>query len=178
MKSSYERAVEKPVRYVDDSDMLVKCTNQNFVEENTISYFRTCTRCSSYFCYQCCGLSQKILKLLNDRNDNYSFCPDCAKPVLNALSMDKGIEEKYKSCFSLLQPRIVDLEKHSISLKIQINNKVDNSVFDDMINESKNKLETFESNLSCLRSEIDNLQPHPATRRRSDVVTTSLCKSQ
>ena len=35
-----------------------------------------------------------------------------------------------------------------------------------MVNESKKKLETFESNLSCLRSEIDNLQlkdPNPMT---------------
>ena len=39
-------------------------------------------------------------------------------------------------------------------------------MFDDMINESKKKLETFESNLPCLRSEIDNLQlkyPNPMT---------------
>ena len=26
---------------------------------------------NAHFCCQCCGLSQKILKLLNDRNDNY-----------------------------------------------------------------------------------------------------------
>ena len=45
--------------------------------------------------------------------------------------MDKDIEEKCQSYFSLLEP--------SINLKSQINNKVDNivnSVFDDMINES------------------------------------------
>ena len=53
--------------------------------------------------------------------------------------MDKDIEEKCQSYFNLLEPRIVDLEKHSINLKSQINNKVDNSVFDDMINESKKK---------------------------------------
>ena len=63
MKSSYGRAVKKPARY-DNSHMLVKCTNQNCVEENNISYFGICTRCSSYFCYQSCSLSQKILKLL------------------------------------------------------------------------------------------------------------------
>ena len=53
----------------------------------------------------------------------------------------------YQSYFSLqsyfiLEPRIVDLEKHSINLKSQINNKVDKSVFD-MINASKKKLGTF-----------------------------------
>ena len=60
--------------------------------------------------------------------------------------MDKNIEEMCQSYFSLLEPRIVDLEKHSINLS-QIDKKVDNSVFDDMINESKKKFETFESNL-------------------------------
>ena len=88
------------------------------------------------------------------------------KPALNAIFMDKSIGKKCKSYFSLLKPRIVDLEKHSINLKGQINKKVDNSVFDDMINESKNKLEAFESNLSCLRSESCNLQlkyPNPMT---------------
>ena len=158
MKSSYGCAVKKPVRYNNDSNMLVKCSNQNCIEENNVSYFRISTRCSSYFCYQCCDFSQKILKLLNDRNDNHWFCPGCAKPALNAIFMEKDIEGKCQSYFSLLEPRIVDLKEHSINLKSQINKKVDNSVFDDMVNESKKKLETFESNLSCLRSEIDNLQ--------------------
>ena len=94
MKSSYGHAVKKPVRYNDESDMLIKCSNQNCIKEN-ISYFRICTWCSSYFCYLCCGLSQKILKLLNDRNYNYWFCSDCAKPALNAIFMDKDIEEKW-----------------------------------------------------------------------------------
>ena len=49
MQSSYGRALKKPVKYDDDSDMLVNCSNQNYVEENNISYFRICTRCSSYF---------------------------------------------------------------------------------------------------------------------------------
>ena len=172
MKSSYGRAVKKPVRYDNDSNILVKCTNQNHIEENNISYFRIGKRCSSYFCYQCCGWSQKILKLLNDRNDNYWFCPDCAKLALSAIITDKDNEEKCQSYSSLLEPRIVDLEKHSINLKSQINNKVDNSVFDDMINESKKKLETFESNLSCLRSKIDNLQlKHPNPMTGDDVIS-------
>ena len=40
-----------------------------------------------------------------------------------------------------------------------------------MINESKKKLETFESNLSCLRSDIDNLRlKHPNPMTGYDVV--------
>ena len=117
MKSSYGRAVKKPVRYDYDSDMLVKCTNQDCTEENNISYFRICTRCSSYFCYQCCGLSQKILKLLNDRNDNYWFCPDCAKPALNAIFMDKDIKEKCQSYFSLLELELLTWKNIALILK-------------------------------------------------------------
>ena len=149
---TYGHAVKKPVRYYDDSDMLVKCSNQNCI----------------YFYYQCCGLSQKILKLLNDRNDNYWYCH---KPALNVIFMD--IYLRKSASHSLLEPRIVDLEKHSINLKSQINNKVDNSVFDNMINESKKKLETFESNSSCLRSEIDNLQlKHPDPMTGDDVISS------
>ena len=82
--------------------------------------------------------------MLNERNENYWFCPDCAKLALDAIFMDKDIEEKCQSYFSLLEPRIVDLEKHSINFKSQINNKFDNSVFEDTINKSKKNLETFQ----------------------------------
>ena len=37
MKSSYGQAVKKPVRYDEDSDMIVKRTNQNCIEENNIT---------------------------------------------------------------------------------------------------------------------------------------------
>ena len=103
--------MKKPVRYDDDSDMLVNCSNQNYVEENNVSYFRIGTRCSSCFRYQCCGIRQKNLNLLNDRNDNYWFCLDGVKLALNAIFMEKVINEKCHSCFSLLEPRIVDFEK-------------------------------------------------------------------
>ena len=32
--------------------------------------------------------------MLNERNENYWFCPDCAKLALDAIFMDKDIEEK------------------------------------------------------------------------------------
>ena len=40
--------------------------------------FRLCTRCSTYFCIQCCSLNEQIVKLLNEHTDNFWFCPDCA----------------------------------------------------------------------------------------------------
>ena len=82
----------------------------------------------------------------------------------------KTLRKSAQSYFSLIEPRIVDFKKHSINLKSQINNKVENSAFDDMINESKKKLETFESNLSFLRSGIDKLQlKHPDLMTGNDV---------
>ena len=77
--------------------MIVKCSNENCVEEGTIDIFRLCTRCSAYYCYHCCGLNMKIIKLLNDRNDNYWFCPDCAKPALTAIFTDKISKKNVKS---------------------------------------------------------------------------------
>ena len=90
--------------------MIVKCSNENCTEEGTIDIFRLCTRCSAYYCYHCCGLNLKIVKLLNDRNDNYWFCPGCAKPALTAIFIDKDIEEKCQNFFKTLEPRIIKLE--------------------------------------------------------------------
>ena len=45
-------------------------------------------------------------------------------------------------------------------------------MFDYVINEGKKKFETFESNLSCLKSEIDNLQlKHPNPMTSDDVIS-------
>ena len=49
----------------------------------------------------------KIIKLLNDKNNNYWFCPDCAKPALNAIFIDKDIEEKCQNFFKSPEPRII-----------------------------------------------------------------------
>ena len=46
-----------------------------------------------------------------------------------------------------------------------------------MINESQKKFETFESNLSCLKSEIDNLQlKHPNPMTGDDVIRVMIQK--
>ena len=39
----------------------------------------------------------KIIKLLSDRNGNYWFCPDCAKPAFTAIFIDKDIKEDAKT---------------------------------------------------------------------------------
>ena len=93
-KASYGGSVKNPNWYKDTNDMIVKCSNENCIEQGTLDIFRFCTRCSAYCCYHCCESSLKIIKILNDRNDNYWFCPDCAKAALTAIFIDKDVEEK------------------------------------------------------------------------------------
>ena len=109
-KLSYRRSSKKLNRHEGSNDIDVKCNNEKCIDEGTIDIFRLCTRCSAYYCYQCCGLSLKIIKLLNDRNDKYWFCPDCAKPALTAIFIEKDIEEKCQNFFKTLEPRVTKLE--------------------------------------------------------------------
>ena len=90
--------------------MIVKCSNENCIQQVTIDIFRFCTRYSAFCCYHCCESSLKIIKILNDRDDNYWFCTDCAKAALTAIFIDKDIEEKRQDLFKTLEPRIMKLE--------------------------------------------------------------------
>ena len=120
-KSSYGRLVKKPNQYEDINDMVVKCGNENCIEEGTINIFRLCTRCSAYYCYHCCGLNLKIIKLLNDRSDNYWFCSDCAKPALTAIFFDKDPRKMFKT----LDPRIIKLENAYEDMSNLLSGKVE-----------------------------------------------------
>ena len=64
-KSSYGRSLKRTVRYNgnDTNDLTVKCQNENCQETGS---FMLCTRCSTYFCFQCCGLNEQIVELLNE----------------------------------------------------------------------------------------------------------------
>ena len=68
-KSSYGRSLKRTVCYNenDTNDLTVKCQNENCHETGSFMLFRLCTRCSTYFCSQCCGLNEQIVKLLNER---------------------------------------------------------------------------------------------------------------
>ena len=96
-KSSYGRTRKQSGRYsVDDNEveLIVKCKNENCTEQSNHAYFRLCTRCSFYYYCHCCCLGIAVVKLLNDRRDNFWFCPDCAKPALNAIFVDKDIGDR------------------------------------------------------------------------------------
>ena len=94
---SSQRVLRKHGR-IDEAgtDFLVTCKNENCTEQGIQNTFRHCTRCSQYFCSQCCDLEEHIVKLLNSRVDNYWFCPICAKPALNTVFVEKDIEERFQ----------------------------------------------------------------------------------
>ena len=77
-KSSYGRSLKRTVRYngIDTNDLTVKYQNENCRETSSFMLFSLCTRCSTFFCSQYCGLNKQIVKLLNERTDNFWFCPD------------------------------------------------------------------------------------------------------
>ena len=132
-KSSYGRSLKRTVRYNenDTNDLTVKCQNENCQETGSFMLCRLCTRCSTYFCFQCCGLNEQIVKLLNECTDNFWFSPDCAKPALNAIFFNKDIEERYPSFLATVEPRLQNLENYNKSVLDKIKNIVSNTAFND-----------------------------------------------
>ena len=97
-----------------NKNLSVRCNNDNCKVTNIHSNLRLCTRCSRYCCSECCGLDQQIICLLNNRTDNYWFWPNCTKPALNAVIVEKDIEERC-AIFLLesISNRVAVLEENS-----------------------------------------------------------------
>ena len=102
------------------------------------SNLRLCTRCSRCFCSKCCNLDQQIICLLNNHTDNYWFCPNCAKPALNAVFVEKDIKEKCAIFLESISKRVTVSEENSqansnnfknLETSIQRNNLNINSVY-------------------------------------------------
>ena len=112
IKSSYGRNLKRPERLNDsENNLIVNCSNENCTIQGNLPVFRHCTRCSAYFCNQCCDLSEKIIKRLNERSDNYWFCPSSTKPALLAVFVEKDIEERRQIFFETVEKRIKKLKR-------------------------------------------------------------------
>ena len=77
--------------------------------------FRIRTRCSTYFCFQYCGLNKQIVKLLNEHTDNIWFFPDCA----------------CQSYYATIEPELQNLENSNKLVLDKLKNSISNSVFND-----------------------------------------------
>ena len=116
IKSSYGRNLKRPERLnYSENNSVVKCSNENCTIQGNLQVFRHCTRCFAYFCNQCCDFSEKIIKLLNERSDNYWFCPSCTKSALHVVSVEKDIEVRSQIFFETTQKRIKKIEEDNTS---------------------------------------------------------------
>ena len=65
-----------------------------------------------YFCSECSRLDQQITCLFNNCTGNYWFCPNCAKPALNAVFDEKDIEERCTIFLESISKRVAVLEEN------------------------------------------------------------------
>ena len=156
-KSSYGWLVKKSNWYQDSNEVIVKCSNGNCTEEGTIDIFSVTKYYWEY--YYCCGLDLKIIKLLINRNDYYWFCPDCAKPALTAIFIEKYIEEKCQNTCKTLQPRINIFENgYEDMSNLLVSSKVESVKFSEHVQRNTTKIEELESNTAFLTGETKSFQ--------------------
>ena len=112
IKLSYNRNLKRAEHLNDSGNNLIgKCSNENCTIKGNFQVFRHCTRYSTHFCSQCCDLSEKIFKLLEEQSDNYWLCPNCTKPALNAVFVEKDIKIKCQIYLEPFERRIKKLKK-------------------------------------------------------------------
>ena len=112
IKLSYGRNLKRPECLNDfENNLIVKYSNENCIILENLKDFRHCTKCSAYFCNQCCDHSEKIIKLLKEQSDNYWFCSRCTKPALHAVFVEKDIEERCQIFFETVEKKIKKLKK-------------------------------------------------------------------
>ena len=114
--NSNNRTIRRRRRSINDSSnesLSVRCKNNNCKVTDILSNSRLCTRFSRYFCSECCGLDQQIICLLNNRTDNYWFCPNCAKLPLNDVFVEKDTEERCTIFLESIWKRVTVLEENN-----------------------------------------------------------------
>ena len=102
--------------HINDSsneNLLVKCNNDNCKVTEIHSNLRICTRCLRYFSSEYYSVDQQIIFLLSNRTDNYWFCPNCTKAALNAVFVEKDIEERCSIFLESISKRVRVLDENS-----------------------------------------------------------------
>ena len=151
-KSSCGRKFKRPERLNDsENNLIVKFSNENCTIQGSLENFRHCTRCSAYFCNQCCDLSEKIIKLLNERSDNYWFCPSCTKPVIKGFFVKKDIEERCQIFFETVEKRIKKIEEDNTSIF---------SSLETVMKNMEGRKITIRSKLDKLEDRVDSCEKH------------------
>ena len=157
IKLPYGRNLKRPEHLNDfENNLIVTCRMKTVLSKETLQVFRHCTRYSTYFCNQCCDFSEKIIKLLNERSDNYWFCPSCTKSALHAVFVEKDIEGRYQIFFETIESRIKKIEEDNTSicssLEIVMKNTEDRNIT------VRNELDKLEDRIDSCEKKIFNQQ--------------------
>ena len=172
--NSNNRTLSRRRRVNDSSNknVSVRCNNDNCKVTDIHSNLRLCTRCSKYFCSECCGLDQQIICLLNNRTDNYWFCPNRNKPALNAVFVEKDIEERCAIFLESISKRVTVLEEnsqaHSSNLKA-LENSIEHNNFN--INSCLSSFENLKERVDFLKK--TNTKQVPPTINPSNIVSAN-----
>ena len=151
-KSSCGRKFKRPEHLNDsENNLIVKFSNENCTIQGSLENFRHCTRCSAYFCNQCCDLGDKIIKLLNEQSDNFWFCPNCIKSALRAAFVEKDIEERSQRFFETVEKRIKKIEEDNTSIF---------SSLETVMKNMEGRKITIRSKLDKLEDRVDSCEKH------------------
>ena len=141
-----------PVNDSSNENLSVRCNNDNCKVTDIHSNLRLCTRCSRYFCSECCGLDQQIICLLNNRPDSYWFCPNCAKRVLNAVFVKKDIEERCAIFLESISKKVTVLEENSQAHSSNLNS------LETSIERNNLNINSYLSSFEHLKESVDFLE--------------------
>ena len=111
--------------------------------------YRLCTKCTK------CNLDQEFIKLLNERTNNYWFCPTCAKPAFNAVFLDTDIVERCKIFLNSIEARISNLESEQFSTKNT------DKIFEDTVEQNNSAVTHCMETLDSLNKRVDTLEKIP-----------------
>ena len=120
---------------------------------------------------ECCGLVQQIICLLNNRTDNYWFCPICAKPTLNAVFVEKDIEERCAIFLESISKRVTVLEENSQDSSSNL------KALETSIERNNLNINSCLSSLENLKERVDFLEKINTKQVSFTITTTNLCKS-
>ena len=98
----------------------MNCKTNNCPKEGNYIVFNHCIRCWPNFCCQFCDFGESIIKLLNKWKDNFWLCPNCSKLAVNAVFVEKDIEEHclflFVFCFDAMEKQIAKIEEHNAAM--------------------------------------------------------------
>ena len=105
-----------------------------------------CERCEFWFCIKCLKIEAKAYDSLNLLPDVHWYCKDCERKAVEAVKVDKTIEEKCEAFFKRVKDKMADLEESLLA-------KADKAEIDNI----DSKVLALESKLKGVSADVSTL---------------------